>query len=322
VGANPRLLAYVAAARRGAQVRVLLDRYYADPQDPRGNFATVDALNALAAAEHLDLAARTANPAGLGIHNKMVLARVGGRGALHVGSLNGSETASKINRELALQVWTDAGYAYLAAVYAWDWESATPPAPVYLPMVLHNYRAPATHVLIGEVLYDPGGPDAGREWVELYNPTARVLDLGGYKLGDAALRGSTGEGMFVLPVGARLAPGGTLVVALDASAFFADYARMPDYELYGNEPSVPNLAPYLPWATGTLSLGNLGDEVVLLDAGDVAVDVVTYGAGSYPGVVPHAVVAPGHALERWPRGWDTDDCAVDFREQTAPGPGG
>jgi hypothetical protein len=251
-----------------------------------------------------------------------VLAHIGGRGALHIGSLNGSETASKINRELALQAWTDAGYDYLAAVYAWDWDSAAPPVPVYLPVLAYNYRAPANHALIGEVLYDPSGPDAGREWIELYNPTGATINLANYKLGDAAVRGSTGEGMFVLPAGARLAPGGTLVVALDASAFFADYGGFPDYEIYGNVGAVPNLAPYLSWAAGTLSLGNLGDEVLLLDAGDRAVDVVTYGTGSYAGVVPHAVVVAGHSLERWPRGWDTDDCAADFREQTAPGPGG
>jgi hypothetical protein len=118
---NPRLAGYLAAARRGARVRVLLDRYYADPLDPNGNYATVAYLNAVARAEGLDLEARLGNPAGLGIHNKMVLVRRGGAGTVHVGSLNGSETAAKINREVALQVQSDRAYAYLAAVFAADW---------------------------------------------------------------------------------------------------------------------------------------------------------------------------------------------------------
>jgi hypothetical protein len=43
----------------------------------------------------------------LGVHNKMVLAHLDERGYVHVGSINGSEGSSKVNRELALQVQAD-----------------------------------------------------------------------------------------------------------------------------------------------------------------------------------------------------------------------
>jgi hypothetical protein len=79
----------------------------AEPLDPNGNYATVAYLNAIARAEGLDLEARLGSPAGLGIHNKLVLVRRGGRGWLYVGSLNGSETAAKTNREVALQVQSE-----------------------------------------------------------------------------------------------------------------------------------------------------------------------------------------------------------------------
>ncbi len=59
--------------------------------------------------EGLDLEARLGDPTYLGLHNKMVLAHIGGRGYVHAGSINGSEAASKINRELALQVQSDDG---------------------------------------------------------------------------------------------------------------------------------------------------------------------------------------------------------------------
>ena len=121
---NPRLQAYIAAARRGAKVRVLLDAYF-DNQDldsPRSNLRTVEYLSAIAQAEGLDLEARRRNPTGQGIHNKMVLAQIGGTGWAVVGSLNGGEVSAKLNREMALLVGSDAAHAYLANVFWYDWE--------------------------------------------------------------------------------------------------------------------------------------------------------------------------------------------------------
>lgn len=120
---NPRLQAYIAAARRGARVRVLLDAFF-DNQDldtPRSNLRTVEYLTALAQAEGLDLQAARRNPTGEGIHNKLVLAQIGGRGWAVVGSLNGGEVSAKLNRELALLVGSDEVYAYLADVFWYDW---------------------------------------------------------------------------------------------------------------------------------------------------------------------------------------------------------
>jgi len=121
---NPRLLAYIAAARRGAKVRVLLDAYF-DNQDlnsPRSNLRTVEYLTAVAQAEGLDLEARRRNPTGQGIHNKLVLAQIGGKGWAIVGSLNGGEVSAKLNREMALLVGSDEVYAYLADVFGYDWD--------------------------------------------------------------------------------------------------------------------------------------------------------------------------------------------------------
>ena len=95
---NPRLQAYIAAARRGAKVRVLLDAFF-DDQDlnsPRSNLRTAEYLTAIARTEGLDLQARRGNPTGLGIHNKMVLAQIGGKGWAVVGSLNGGEVSAKL----------------------------------------------------------------------------------------------------------------------------------------------------------------------------------------------------------------------------------
>lgn len=118
---NPRLEAYLDAARRGAKVRILLDRFFDDPEDPRSNAAAREYVNSLAAAEGLDIEVRRGNPTGEGLHNKMVLVVIGGQGYAHVGSVNGGESSHKVNRELALQVQSDEVYAYLADVFEWDW---------------------------------------------------------------------------------------------------------------------------------------------------------------------------------------------------------
>ena len=121
---NPRLEAYIAAARRGAKVRVLLDAFF-DNQDldsPRSNLRTVEYLTAVAQAESLDLQARRRNPTGQGIHNKMVLAQIDGKGWAIIGSLNGGEVSAKLNREMALRVGSDEVYGYLADVFGYDWD--------------------------------------------------------------------------------------------------------------------------------------------------------------------------------------------------------
>jgi cardiolipin synthase len=134
---NPRLEAYLDAARRGARVRLLLDSSYDTPGDARSNAATCAYVSGIASAEGLDLACRRGNPTGTGIHNKMVLVSAGDQGWVHTGSINGSENSSKGNRELAVQVESTAAYDYLAGVFWHDWalveEQRT---SIYLPLVV------------------------------------------------------------------------------------------------------------------------------------------------------------------------------------------
>lgn len=118
---NPRLDAYLDAARRGARVRLLLDGYFDDPESPRSNRATAEMLNAIAQAEGLDLEARLGNPTCFGLHNKMLLVRSADRQWVHVGSLNGSEVSAKENREVMLEVASAAIYEYLSGVFWDDW---------------------------------------------------------------------------------------------------------------------------------------------------------------------------------------------------------
>jgi hypothetical protein len=74
------------------------------------------------------------------------------------------------------------------------------------------------------------------------------------------------------------------------------------------------------WTTGTIELGNFGDEILLLDPYFTAMDVATYEGGTYPGVHRHPGVATNESIERLLNN-DTNDCSLDFRRQSAPTPG-
>jgi len=316
---NLRLEAYVAAARRGAQVRILVNgRNFAGdaPAIAPEGLLTADYVNALARREGIDLKAAVGDPTGEGIHNKMVLVRLQGVGHYsHVGSINGSEAAGKVNREVALQIESTDIYTYLESLFRMDWWLAH---PVYLPMIARNYTAPpppAPHVVISEVAYTGL---AAQEWVELYNPTSATVDLTNYKLGDAESVASW-EPMFLFPSGTLLAPGEVLVIAVNATDVFN-----ADLEFYDTDATVPDMIPYAGWGHTNypFSLRNAGDQVVLLDPDDMPVDVVVWGDAVFPDVTPHpGVDVSGASLERYPPHRDTNDCAVDFRERMPPTPG-
>jgi phosphatidylserine/phosphatidylglycerophosphate/cardiolipin synthase-like enzyme len=314
---NPRLEAYIAAARRGANVRILLDAFFDDPGSPTSNKATCDYVKSIALSENLDIACARSNPTGLGIHNKMVLARIDGQGYIHVGSINGTELSSKGNRELALQVQSDEAYALLAEMFNQDW-----PYDLYLPLLLNNYRGPAQYPLISEVLYDPPGQDDA-EFIELVNPTGAAIDLSNYSLGDA-VNPADFEDVRRFPPGTVLLPRQTLVVATSATAFQLEYGFAPDFEIVDTELQVPDLIDDPNWGdpNALLQLGNMGDEVILRNANDTAVDVLTYGTGSYPGnIACPLVTTPSTSLERFPYWRDSNDCTADFRPWPFPNPG-
>jgi cardiolipin synthase len=324
---NPRLEAYIDAARRGATVHILLNGSW-DSGSVVENGTTRDYVNAIAHAEGLDLEAQLGDPAGRGIHNKMVLVWVEGEGGYaHVGSVNGSEASNKINRELALQVKSDEVYDYLARVFEVDWNLAH---PVFLPLVMANYTPPpppADHVVVSEVMYRPSGQSSGnREWVELYNPTGHAIDISGWYLGDAVGQ-EYGAGRYRFPSGTVLPAYGVIVIAQQAEDFqgVSGFSK-PHFEFLidpgRDDPTVPNMIPDSGWEGFGFVLGDGGDKVILRDAGGQDVDAVVYGTVSYKGIIPHpGGVESGWSLERRPPDQDTDDCSVDFVPRLPATPG-
>jgi uncharacterized repeat protein (TIGR01451 family) len=64
------------------------------------------------------------------------------------------------------------------------------------------------HVLINELEQNPEGPDTGKEWVELYNPTSHEVKIGGWRLMDSYYRKT-----ITLPQDASISPEEHKVVA-------------------------------------------------------------------------------------------------------------
>lgn len=313
---NLRLDALINAARRGAMVRLLLDSYF-DDGDDLSNKATCELVRQVAWEERIDLHCQIANPAGLGIHNKMFLMHIGGKGYVHVGSINGTEQSNKGNRELALQVQSDEAYAYLAEMFATDW-----PLITYLPTIYQDFGPPIQHLLISELLYNPNGPDDA-EFVEIYNPTATAVNITNASLSDATAP-TDFEDLRRFPSGTVLQAGQVIVVATTATGFEAAFGFTPDFEIVESDTAVPNLIDDPNWGdpAATFQLGNQGDEVILRSAVGEVVDVVVYGNGAFPGHVACELIQQQHvSYERFPSGNDSDSCPNDFREWPFPNPG-
>jgi hypothetical protein len=262
------------------------------------------------------------NPTHAGVHNKLYLVHRKQGGYAQIGSWNGTETSAKLNRELTALIESDEVFAYLKSVLVTDLKLSQ---PAFLPAVMNNFSTPQslTYPLISEALFSPIGLDEGNEWVELLNTGGAPLDLTGFKIGDAEVPGrNTADGMHRFPDGYQLAPHKALVIAQDASKLRASYNITADFELIDSDPGVPNLAPYSGWSTGVMQLNNTEDQVLLLNADDVVVDVLQWGRTLHTGCTAYtATVQSGHTLQRFPIDKDTNDCAVDFRDHPFGTPG-
>ena len=173
-------------------------------------------------------------------------------------------------------------------------------------------------VLITEVYYNTPGSDGDEEWIEIANVGTAVIDLSDYKIGDEELIGGR-EGMKRFPEGALIEPGQVVIVAQTAVAFRARFGFNPDFEIRDTDARVPDMRPFLVWASGDLALANDGDEVLLVEKTAVR-DSLNYGdALTFFRPAINGVLS-GQSIERVPATCDTNS-AGDWlpREQPTPG---
>ena len=119
-------------------------------------------------------------------------------------------------------------------------DTINPPAP------------PTPDVVINELHYNPDGTSV--EFVELFNAEATAVDVSGWDI----------DGLFVMPAGTTIAPGGFLVITEDAAAFALEY------------PGVPVLGDF----DAGEGLSNGGEVVNLFTEIGTVVDTVDYEDGA------------------------------------------
>ena len=114
-------------------------------------------------------------------------------------------------------------------------------------LVLPN--APVLALLVSEVLYDTDASDSNGEWIEIFNESASVVNIGGFKIGDEETMGS-GEGMYTFPAGQSLEPGLHMILARRATGFMLAHGFQPDFEFIDTDPTVPDMSNYSVWGSG------------------------------------------------------------------------
>lgn len=150
---------------------------------------------------------------------------------------------------------------------------------------------PPGKVRISQVGYDTPGNDSIEEWVQLFNSGTAPVDVSGFKVAD-------NSGTYTLPANTKIQAGKHLTIARNAAGFNA---------LFGQAPGVAGM---------TLSLGNTGDELRLLDAANVELDKVQWERSA----VGWAIAAPtGSSIKRTDPTVDTDTVA-DWKVTTPAAP--
>ena len=108
------------------------------------------------------------------------------------------------------------------------------------------------------------------------------------------------------------------------TGFESLFGFKPDFEILESDPQTPNLIDDPNWGDPQtfLQLGNGGDEVILRGPDGSVVDVVAYGAGSFPEHQSCGLTSGSNqSLERYPYWRDYNDCPLDFRIWAFPNPG-
>jgi phosphatidylserine/phosphatidylglycerophosphate/cardiolipin synthase-like enzyme len=119
---NPFLEASIDAARRGVEVKLLLDStwYNIEEDDPKSNLNTVQYVNSITEAEGLNLEARLADLEAKGFKKLHAKGIVADNNTVFISSVNWNEHSPTKNREAGVIVYGEPA-VYFAEVFMTDW---------------------------------------------------------------------------------------------------------------------------------------------------------------------------------------------------------
>ncbi|WP_394698546.1 phospholipase D-like domain-containing protein [uncultured Methanospirillum sp.] len=117
---NPYLESAINAARRGVNVRILLDSYYYNTEEENDNDEIAAEITALASREHIPIEPRLLDLSGSGLlklHAKGLIAD----DSVLISSINWNENSPVFNREAGLIIRDISVAGYYASVFEQDW---------------------------------------------------------------------------------------------------------------------------------------------------------------------------------------------------------
>ena len=116
-------------------------------------------------------------------------------------------------------------------------------------------------------------------------------------------------------------PLGTLVIANQGVRFWEQFGFLPDFEILSSHPEVPELHKASGWPSGSFSLRNQGDEVVLLGGADQVLDALAYGDSPFNKFQPPVAQVPEGSSYYRVFDQESGNGGVDWQEQPNPEPG-
>ncbi len=124
-------------------------------------------------------------------------------------------------------------------------------------------------ILLSRVHYYAWG---GNEFMAIHNPLQSAVDISSWYVTD-------GEGIAAFPAGTVIQPESDTVLAQNATNYFAQSLRTPDFEYGGDNQTVPDAT-----VIGSAPvLSNTGDEVLLMNNYGTCMDAYVYGSSAYSG---------------------------------------
>lgn len=144
---NLFLEAAINAARRGVDVRILLDSYYYNvrPGDPRSNLRTVEYVNEVARKERLPLEARLIDLSATGLKKLHVKGVIADDKVL-ISSINWNMNSPTFNREIGIIIESKEVSEYFKRIFEWDWETRSVfpshllPLLILIPLSFYIYK--------------------------------------------------------------------------------------------------------------------------------------------------------------------------------------
>ncbi|MEA3323833.1 MAG: phospholipase D-like domain-containing protein [Euryarchaeota archaeon] len=113
---NPFLEATINAARRGREVKILLDSTYGVKNEEMGEY-----LNGIAASENLNLEAKLIDNVGMGLNKTHTKGVIVDHSQVLISSINWNENSAKNNREAGLIIENEDVAEFYTDVFFYDW---------------------------------------------------------------------------------------------------------------------------------------------------------------------------------------------------------